>query len=354
MDITGKKKQELIDDLTNRVLNLENNIRNNNAILKERTAEAEALKSASAALGRELKELKEENERLKASFSKELKELKEENDRLKAAAAKTASDIKSLERAKSPEQAEAAGGTSAEKAEDAGAGAGVSGEMVYDTLDYFDFEDHFRGPKEVIRQRQLQYLPYFEGKNNVLDIGCGRGEFLELLKEKGIDAKGVDFFEPFAEYGKLNGLDITCGDGIAYLKGLEDDSLGGIMCAQVVEHLKTEQIITLCNEAFKKLKKGSYLIIETPNPRCLSIYTNSFYVDPSHVKPVHPDSLMYYLEKAGFSGMKLVETKESRCGVDIPELKAEGIGNLAEFNSLMKRLGQKVWGSQDYAMIAEK
>ncbi len=222
-------------------------------------------------------------------------------------------------------------------------------ESDYDCIDYFDFENHFRGSIESIKKAQEVYLPYFRGKKRVLDIGCGRGEFLSLLRENDIPAKGVDIYEPYVDYCNSKGLKAVCGDGTAFLAGV--DYLDGIFVGQVVEHLKPEEIIRLCNTAYEKLSEGGCIIIETPNPTSLAIYTNAFYIDPSHIKPVHPLTMKYYLEKAGFRNIETLFTENSRPPYSIPELALEGAG---EFNSAMKQLSDILYGSQDYAVIAVK
>ncbi len=223
---------------------------------------------------------------------------------------------------------------------------------AYDAIDYFDFENHFRGSREVIKERQRQYLRYFSECKNVVDIGCGRGEFLELLKENNIGATGVDTYDEFVEYCRIHDLSAVCDDGSHYLKTI--DSTDGIFVGQVVEHLKEFQIVDLCNTAFEKMQSGSYLIIETPNPTSLAIYTHAFYVDPSHVKPVHPLTMEYFLQKAGFKDIQIVYTDSSRLDIDIPEIHGDGIENSDEFNRVMKIVSSTLFGSQDYAIIARK
>ncbi len=218
----------------------------------------------------------------------------------------------------------------------------------YNTIDYFDFENHFRGSIEHIKDVQRMYLPYFSGKQNVLDLGCGRGEFLSLLKEEGIPAKGVDVYEPYADYCRMQGLDAVCGDGIAMLQQM--DSVDGIFVGQVVEHLKTAQIVALCNAAYEKLPEGGCIVIETPNPTSLAIYTGAFYIDPSHVKPVHPLTMQYFLEKAGFSDIEILYPEQSRPPQRIPVLHTAD----APFNAAMQQVADVLFGSQDYAVIAKK
>lgn len=222
---------------------------------------------------------------------------------------------------------------------------------VYSSIDYFDFENHFRGSREHIKSVQKVYLPYFEGREKVLDLGCGRGEFTELLTENHVGVTGVDQYEPYVEYMKSLGLPAVLDDAVAYLS--RQESTDGIFLGQVVEHISVDQIVTICNMAYEKLEKGSCLIMETPNPRSLAIYTECFYMDPSHQKPVHPFTLKYIAEKAGFSQVDILYTDSSRLPFSIPKLK-ENEPDFEEFNKAMQRLSELLYGSQDYAVIARK
>lgn len=219
----------------------------------------------------------------------------------------------------------------------------------YDCIDYFDFENHFRGSIDSIKKAQEIYLPYFRGKKNVLDIGCGRGEFLSLMKDNGINAVGVDIYEPYVDYCNMKDLSAVCGDGAEYLAHCGE--VDGIFLGQVVEHLKIHQIVNICSAAYEKLPKGGCIVIETPNPTSLAIYTNAFYIDPSHVKPVHPMTMKYCLEKAGFTNTEIIYTESSKPPFAIPELKIDGAG---EFNEAMDKVSSLLYGSQDYAIIAVK
>lgn len=228
------------------------------------------------------------------------------------------------------------------------------GEDSYDMIDYGDFEDHFRGSRESIKNNQKVYLKYFDGQKGVLDLGCGRGEFLELCRENGIDAKGVDLYEEFVEYCQQLDLDVVTDDAIKYLEDCPDSSIGGIFAAQLVEHLSTGQVVQLCRLAMDKLRPGSCLIIETPNPMSLAIYRNWFYVDPSHHKPVHPYTMEYLLRKEGFTDIEVIFTENSRTGETLPHLVSDTVSNLDEFNAGLDKLTEIMFGSQDYAIIARK
>ena len=222
---------------------------------------------------------------------------------------------------------------------------------VYSSIDYFDFENHFRGSREHVKSVQRIYLPYFEGRKNVLDLGCGRGEFTELLTENNIGVTGVDMYEPYVEYMKTLGLPAVFDDAVAYLRRKE--STDGIFMGQVVEHISVDQIAEICRLAYEKLEKGSCLIMETPNPRSLAIFYSAFYIDPSHNKPVHPLTLKYIAEKSGFSKVEILYTEGSKPPFSIPKLK-EGEPDFEAFNEAMQRVSELLYGSQDYAVIARK
>lgn len=227
----------------------------------------------------------------------------------------------------------------------------VSDENRYESIDYFDFENHFRGSREHIKKSQEMYLPYFENRQNVVDLGCGRGEFVELLLDNKIGVTGVDMYEPYVEFMKMHGLPAVYDDAVSYLK--KQDKVDGIFVGQVVEHISVEQIIELCKTAYEKLDDGAYLIMETPNPRSLAIFTNFFYVDPSHQRPVHPFTLEYLVKKAGFTSVEIMYTENSKVPFSIPKLK-ENDPDYSDFNNAMGEVSNLLYGSQDYAIIARK
>ncbi len=230
----------------------------------------------------------------------------------------------------------------------------VSQKNVYDIVDYENFENHFRGTKEEIRAKQEEYLPYIKKGSSVIDLGSGRGEFLELLKENGFDACGVERYEKFATETANRGLNVVQADAIEYIKQLENESVGTITAFQVAEHLDTVQLLELIITAYEKLEKGGVLIMETPNPRCLSIYTNSFYLDSTHTKPIHPKAMEYYAEVAGFSHVSTLYTKSSRVPYELPLIPEGTFDDTQKYNNGISLLSDLIWGSQDYALIAKK
>ena len=137
-----------------------------------------------------------------------------------------------------------------------------------DAYKYVGFENEFRGSREAITARLESYLPYFDGAADVLDVGCGRGEFLELLKSRGIRGRGLDLNHEMAEVCRAAGLDVVERDVVSYLEPLPDGSLGGLFAAQVVEHLEPGYLLRFLELAFHKLRPGAPIVLETLNPAC--------------------------------------------------------------------------------------
>jgi SAM-dependent methyltransferase len=184
----------------------------------------------------------------------------------------------------------------------AGSAAVLPGNQL-DALDshkYVGFEDRFRGSSDDIRQRVSEYLPFFQGARDVLDIGCGRGEFLALLRDHGIAARGIDINVSMVDVCRQQGLDVTAADALAYLRGQPDASLGGLFAAQVVEHLEPRYLTSLLDAAFDKLRPGSPIVLETINPACWFAFFESYIRDITHVRPIHPDTLTHLLIATGF------------------------------------------------------
>lgn len=164
---------------------------------------------------------------------------------------------------------------------------------------YVAFEDVFRLSEDVIRARQRHYLPLLGGRQPVLDAGCGRGEFLELLREAGTPARGVDLDPGMVARARRKGLDIDQGDVISYLDGIPDESLGVVFAAQVVEHLKYDDLLAFLRLAFMKLKPDGLLIAETVNPHAPGAL-KGFWTDPTHQHPLFPEVLLTLCRAVGF------------------------------------------------------
>jgi SAM-dependent methyltransferase len=224
---------------------------------------------------------------------------------------------------------------------------------------YLRFEDRHRGSREDIRQRQRGYLElYREGP--ILDIGCGRGEFLELCREAKVEAHGIDVDPGMVAACREAGLDVELADALPYLMELPNGSLGGIFCAQVIEHLPPEAFVALVRLAHAKLKPGGILLCETPNPTCLTVFSGAFYVDLTHIKPIHPEAARFVLEAAGFRDVGIRHVNPYP-----PEMKLQPLtplwymrryeeAFLEPLNDNFARLNDLLWGAQDYAVIGKK
>jgi O-antigen chain-terminating methyltransferase len=170
---------------------------------------------------------------------------------------------------------------------------------------YVAFEDHFRGSADEIRTRLAVYVPLYAGAANIVDIGCGRGEFLSALKEAGISGRGVDLNREMVAIARERGIDAAHDDALAYLSRLDDASIGGLMASQVVEHLDPRYLVTLLEVASRKLKPGAAAVIETINPACWLAFFSSYIRDLTHVRPVHPETLEYLLRASGFERVEI-------------------------------------------------
>ena len=227
------------------------------------------------------------------------------------------------------------------------------------TTNYFLFEEQFRGTREDIKQRQLAFLPYFENCSRVLDIGCGRGEFLEILKEHAIGGIGVDSDPDMVAYCRSRQLEVEHSDALAYLETLEDKSLDGCFIDQVVEHLEPDYLIRLLVLCHQKMKFGYHIVVETVNPLSFVSFAN-FYIDLTHKRPVHPETLQYLVSAVGF---RECEKKFFSPVSDYGRLKkVEGSADMSEnerknvdvYNHNVEMLNSVLFGAQDYAVVGKK
>jgi ubiquinone/menaquinone biosynthesis C-methylase UbiE len=210
---------------------------------------------------------------------------------------------------------------------------------------YVAFEDRFRGSRELIKQRLKIYLPYLnrlpEGIE-ALDVGCGRGEWLELLGEIGIKARGLDSNRAMVAQCRERGLDVTQGDVIAHLRDLPGNSLGLLTAFHIIEHLPLKAFIALLDEAFRILKPGGLAIFETPNPQNVLVGSFSFYMDPTHRNPMPSPMVKFFVENRGFSHAEVLNLHP------FPE------GSYLHGTELAERFSHFFYGPQDYAVLAWK
>lgn len=226
---------------------------------------------------------------------------------------------------------------------------------------YLELEQRYRGTESEIRERLERYLPYFEdlrepGAPPVLDLGCGRGEALELLADHGIPARGVDASERMVERCRTQGLEAEAGDLFEVLAAQEESSLGGILSCHVIEHLQAAELDRLVRLAHRALVPGGVLILETPNPLSLVAGARNFWLDPTHRRPVHPESLELLYELAGFATIERLELRPFPEAERLPELDLTGLPDdlhaLADrINRLRDRLDELLFGAQDFAVV---
>jgi SAM-dependent methyltransferase len=153
---------------------------------------------------------------------------------------------------------------------------------------YRGFEDLFRGPETLVRERQRAYLPAIGTRQPVLDVGCGRGEFLDLLRDVGLASKGVDMDAGMVRRSREKGHDVTHADALAYLEEQPDGSLGAVFSAQVIEHLRYDELVRFFELSRRKLARDGVFIAETVNPHSMAAF-KLFWLDPTHTLPIFPE-----------------------------------------------------------------
>jgi SAM-dependent methyltransferase len=210
---------------------------------------------------------------------------------------------------------------------------------------YLSFENRFRGPRNDIKKRVRFYLPFLRKARAgtkarpVLDVGCGRGEWLELLREGKLEAIGIDLNEAMVAQCKERGLKVVQGDAIEFLRKLPDRSQGAVTGFHIIEHLPLEVLIQLLMHSRRVLKPGGIAIFESPNCKNLMVGACNFNIDPTHRNPVFPETAQFMLETQGFEGVRL----EYLSPVDITPL-----GNIDEESPRIREL---LYGPQDFAVI---
>ncbi|HEV2689279.1 MAG TPA: class I SAM-dependent methyltransferase [Bryobacteraceae bacterium] len=208
-------------------------------------------------------------------------------------------------------------------------------------IDWLKFAEKFRGSEEALQQRQRLYAGRFHDAAAVLDIGCGRGELLEVFRSAGIPARGIDQNDDAIALCGSKGLAVEKADLFEYLRALPDSSLTGVVCCQVVEHLPPESLAELIRLLHAKLRPAALLAIETPNPECLAIFATHFYLDPTHRHPIPSALLAFYLEEAGFGQIEVERLSPA----------VESIPSLADLPATFRH---DFFDSLDYAIFARK
>ncbi|MEO6468850.1 MAG: methyltransferase domain-containing protein [Acidimicrobiia bacterium] len=215
------------------------------------------------------------------------------------------------------------------------------------------FEAAFRGGRAELLERYRDLAARLSGCGPVLDVGFGRGEFLELLGELGVEARGVETDPLLVKRAEELGLDVALDDGNTYLRQLEDGSLGGLTLIQVIEHLNPQDALDLVPVAARKVRPGGKVIIETVNPQSLYVFARSFYLDPTHVRPVHPAYLEFLFREAGFAEVEIDWRNPPPDTEQLLPLAGED-ESTRELNENFARLSSLMFAPQDYAIIATR
>jgi SAM-dependent methyltransferase len=214
---------------------------------------------------------------------------------------------------------------------------------------YLALEDAFRGSPEEIAERVSVYLPIVEqaglkpGSDLVIDIGCGRGEWLGLLAQNGYRNQGCDSNESMVSTCRERGLDVVQQDGLQFLHSLQADSVAAISAFHVIEHLPLEVLLSLIDGSLRALRPGGVLILETPNPQNILVASHNFYIDPTHQKPIPVQLLQFLVEARGFCGIQSIPLH--------PYPQSMLLDNSSE---VARRFNEYFYGPQDYAILAKK
>jgi O-antigen chain-terminating methyltransferase len=243
---------------------------------------------------------------------------------------------------------------------EAGASAAATGTPFggsVDAVTYVAFEDQFRGSQEAIRRRVEDYVPILATASDVVDVGCGRGELLGLLTERGVSARGVDLNPAMVELCRSRGFDVEQGDALSYLQRQEDGCIGGLIAIQVVEHFTPAYLVKFLESAFHKMRPGAPLLLETINPACWMAFFETYLRDLTHRQPLHPDTLRHLVEANGFTHVDVqfrapVAESDRLDHVAAPAAPLHELA--AAINAHADKLNRLLFSSMDYVVIARR
>lgn len=225
------------------------------------------------------------------------------------------------------------------------AGSTAEAHRSLDAL-YVELEDRFRGSRDDVKNSQTFYLPSVRSAPNpdlpIVDLGCGRGEWLELLREAGANAIGVDTNRVMIDLCRDRGLEVIEQDALSYLGGVPDESLRAVTGFHIIEHLPPETLMLLLDQIMRTLRTGGFVTFETPNPDNLFVGGNYFYLDPSHLHPLPSKLVKLFLESRGFHNVEVIP------------LHPCAEGRFAGDDEVSKRLNDLFYGPMDYAIVGWK
>lgn len=212
------------------------------------------------------------------------------------------------------------------------------------TLESKFFAARFSGDEAVIRRQSESFVELFRGRSRVLDLGSGRGTFLQLLRDQGIGGYGVDPDAKLNEDVRERGLDARSEDGLAHLRSLADASIDGLYARHVAEHVLPGELVAMLRELRRVLRPGSPVVFITPNPATLTVGAHTFWLDPQHRRPIPPDLFHFYLEVEGYDR---VETRTSQPS----ETRLDETVPAGPIRENVKLLNTTLFGDRDYAVI---
>jgi 2-polyprenyl-3-methyl-5-hydroxy-6-metoxy-1,4-benzoquinol methylase len=232
----------------------------------------------------------------------------------------------------------------------AGGAAAALGDVLAHRGDafYVSFEDRFRGSRDDVKRRVRVYLQTIRDagagtpERPLLDVGCGRGEWLEVLRDEGLVARGIDLNRTMVVESGARGLDVTEADVLSHLRSLPDASLGAVTGLHVIEHLGFPTVVALFDECVRVLRPGGVVIFETPNPRNLVVGACQFYIDPTHERPLHPDAMAFVAESRGLERVSIVPLHPVE---NAPAVADDPIATVVH---------AAFFGPQDYAVVAHR
>jgi O-antigen chain-terminating methyltransferase len=221
---------------------------------------------------------------------------------------------------------------------------------------YTAFENRYRGDREEIRERLAAYAELFAPLSPVADLGCGRGEFLEILRARDIEALGVESNANAVQECLSRGLDVAQGDLLAFLRGRKPASLGGVFAAQVAEHLPPAVLQGLLSEAHRVLRPDGLLLLETVNPRSVMGFLEVYNRDLTHERPLHPDTLRFLAAAAGFSDVRVEMKSEVEPLARLQPVPRDGLpdATVQALNENVERLNALLYGPLEYALLARR
>jgi SAM-dependent methyltransferase len=231
-----------------------------------------------------------------------------------------------------------------------------------DSLTYVGFEDQFRGAREEIRRRVEDYVPILTEVSDVVDIGCGRGELLALLAERGVAARGVDINAAMVDICRSRGFAAEQGDAVSFLERQDDGAIGGLIAIQVVEHFAPAYLTRFLETAFHKMRPGAPLILETINPSCWMAFFETYLRDLTHRQPLHAETLKYLVLASGFTHAD-VQYRAPVSSSDrlrrLPDVEADAgaapqTALVEALNDHADKLNGRLFSYMDYVVVARR